>query len=138
MKRSREYADALLRRARDDQYVVTRLGSDPEAPVWAVGFHAQQAVEKAVKAVLTASDVEYARTHNLSFLLGLLEEAGVCAPPGAAGLGKLTPYGTMLRYEAGPEMEPEGALDLDWAAESVRRVIAWADDQLRTTTPDAP
>jgi HEPN domain-containing protein len=38
------------------------------------GFHAQQAVEKALKAWLTLVGVEYPRTHDLEELLELLEE----------------------------------------------------------------
>jgi HEPN domain-containing protein len=38
------------------------------------GFHAQQAVEKALKAWLTLVEVEYPRTHDLEELLELLEE----------------------------------------------------------------
>ena len=33
------------------------------------GFHAQQAAEKALKAWLSALDVEYPRTHDLTMLL---------------------------------------------------------------------
>ena len=52
MNSSAEYAVALLRRAVGDQYVVERLAADAQAPAWVLGFHAQQAVEKALKAVL--------------------------------------------------------------------------------------
>ena len=38
------------------------------------GFHAQQAVEKVLKAWLTLVGVEYPRTHDLEELLELLEE----------------------------------------------------------------
>ena len=50
-----EHARALLARARDDLYVVRRLRTDPDAPGWVLGFHAQQAVEKALKAVLSSA-----------------------------------------------------------------------------------
>ncbi|MCC7277407.1 MAG: HEPN domain-containing protein [Chromatiaceae bacterium] len=59
-----EHARALLARARDDRYVVCQLGADQEAPAWVLGFHAQQAVEKALKAVLSGTGLEYPRTHS--------------------------------------------------------------------------
>ncbi len=59
-----EHALALLARARDDRYVVCQLGADQEAPAWVLGFHAQQAVEKALKAVLSGTGLEYQRTHS--------------------------------------------------------------------------
>lgn len=40
-----------------------------------VGFHAQQAVEKALKAVLTAVAVRVGRTHDIAYLLTLLPDA---------------------------------------------------------------
>ncbi len=40
------------------------------------GFHAQQAVEKALKAWLAFLDVQYPRTHDLTLLLTLLEAHG--------------------------------------------------------------
>ena len=57
MNRSHELAGLLLQRARDDRHVLELLVDDPEAAEWTVGFHAQQAVEKAIKAVLSASGV---------------------------------------------------------------------------------
>lgn len=59
-----EHARALLARARDDRYVVCQLGADQEAPAWVLGFHAQQAVEKALKAVLSGTGLAYPRTHS--------------------------------------------------------------------------
>ena len=51
-----EAARRLFTKARDDRYIVARLADDPMAPAWAVGFHAQQAVEKALKAVLAGHE----------------------------------------------------------------------------------
>ena len=40
------------------------------------GFHLQQTVEKSLKAWLAAKGIDYPRTHDLSLLLGLLEDQG--------------------------------------------------------------
>ena len=52
MNLRRETARRLLARARDDEYVLASVAGDVNAPVRPLGFHAQQAVEKALKAVL--------------------------------------------------------------------------------------
>ena len=40
------------------------------------GFHLQQSVEKSLKAWLALRGIDYPRTHDLSVLLGLLEDQG--------------------------------------------------------------
>ena len=48
-------------------------------PLFAVeifGFHAQQAIEKALRAWLASSLQDFPLTHDLSRILGLLEESG--------------------------------------------------------------
>src|SRR5258706_4908839 len=94
-----DYAHALLRRAADDFYVVERLGEDIHAPAWLSGFHAQQAVEKSLKAVLSFNAVEFPRTHNLAMLLELALRASLPAPPDGDSLNRLIPFGVALRYE---------------------------------------
>jgi len=88
-----------------------------------VGFHLQQAVEKAIKAVLSTHGVELRRTHDLVLLLELLSDNGLPAPPGADWLDGLNPYAVEARYgTVGPEgLDRLGALQatalvLDWAA----------------------
>jgi HEPN domain-containing protein len=59
MDRSREYALLLLRKARDAQRMLNVLLDAPDTPAWGLGFHGQQAVEKALKAVLCSRGVTY-------------------------------------------------------------------------------
>jgi HEPN domain-containing protein len=99
MNSSTDYAAALLSKARDDGYVVRRLSADAGAPTWVIGFHAQQAVEKSVKSVLTRHEIEFPRTHNLSMLIELLRLHAITLPPDADDLARLTPFGVALRYD---------------------------------------
>jgi HEPN domain-containing protein len=55
-----EYAEVLLRRANGDLYVCSALSDDAEVDDGVLGFHAQQAVEKALKVAL----VHPGRPHN--------------------------------------------------------------------------
>ena len=87
-----------------------------------VGFHAQQAVEKALKAVLAARGVDFPFDHDLRVLMDLCESAGSPVPPNVSVAQRLTPYAVAQRYgtvEAGDVTRAEAA---SWAADA----IAWA------------
>jgi HEPN domain-containing protein len=125
-----EHARALLARARDDFYVVRCLRGDTDAPGWVLGFHAQQAVEKALKAVLSGAGLAYPRTHNLVMLAELLRGAAIALPPDAENFGPLVPFGVVLRYEDAITDEPP-PMDGDWFEAVVMRTLTWADAHLK-------
>jgi len=62
------------------------------------GFHAQQAVEKALKAWLSLIGVEYPRTHDLEELLELLEEHAEPILEAFYDLVDLTDFAVQFRY----------------------------------------
>lgn len=124
-----EHALALLARARDDRYVVCHLGADLEAPGWVLGFHAQQAVEKALKAVLSDAGLAYPRTHNLVMLSELLRTAAITLPPDVDDFGRLVPYGVVLRYEDVTTDDPP-LMEPAWFEAVVTRTIDWASERL--------
>ena len=125
MNSSTDYAAALLSKARDDGYVVRSMSADASAPNWVIGFHAQQAVEKSLKSVLTRHEIEFPRTHNLSMLIELLRLHVIPLPPDADDLARLTPFGVALRYDdAAGEEEPP--IQREWAVDVVSRTIDWA------------
>jgi HEPN domain-containing protein len=72
----REFAALLLRKAEGDVEVVRALVDTPSIADDAIGFHAQQAIEKAMKAVLALRGVQFPRTHDLGFLLELADRDG--------------------------------------------------------------
>ena len=86
-------------------------------------FHAQQAVEKAIKAVLVLHGVPYGRTHDL-VELGYRADEAVSDPPYSVDqLLRLNPYAVAFRYgePAADLLEPEEAEQI------VAAVTAWAD-----------
>jgi HEPN domain-containing protein len=119
-----DHARALLGRARDDLYVVRRLRNAADAPVWVLGFHAQQCVEKTLKSVLSCHGIEYPRTHNLVMLVELLRRARFSDPPDADDLGQLVPFGVTLRYEDVMDDQPTGCTP-SWLEGVATRVIDW-------------
>lgn len=70
-----------------------------------VGFHAQQAVEKYLKAALALNEVPVRKTHDIGALLGQLAELGVELPDGIDGALELTPYSVLEGYPMAPRCE---------------------------------
>ncbi len=64
-----------------------------------LGFHAQQAVEKALKALLVDQGWELRRTHDLQFLLEQAAALGIELPEPVASASWLTPWAAELRYD---------------------------------------
>jgi HEPN domain-containing protein len=65
----------------------------------AAGFHAQQAVEKALKAALDFKNIAYPKTHNLLILVDLLSDAGLPCPASERSLVLLIRYAVEGRYD---------------------------------------
>ena len=65
-----EYIKNWLFRAKEDISVLESLASiDLEYYTSTICFHAQQAVEKYLKAFLIYHDIDFPRTHDLDYLL---------------------------------------------------------------------
>lgn len=91
--------------------------SAPGVELWeAVAFHSQQAVEKALKALLVWHQVEFPKTHDIKRLLDLLARVDPALAEASVGAVELTPYGLEYRYPG--EYPP---VDAD-AASSARAV----------------
>jgi HEPN domain-containing protein len=135
MSKSCEHARLLMVKAAEDLYVLGRLIEDDSAPLAAIGFHAQQAVEKYLKAVLAKREVSYARTHDIAALLKLLTKNDIGAPPPAAAeLRSLTPFAAAFRYDELPaEDDSTPPLDRAGILQCVRQVKAWAQQLLGDT-----
>ena len=87
-------------------------------------FHAQQAAEKALKAVLIAKGVPPPKTHNIRTLLDLLPQE-VIAPQEIEDAASLTDYAVTSRYpgdfESVDEEEYEDTVRL------AETVVLWAE-----------
>jgi HEPN domain-containing protein len=96
---AREPALLLIRKAKGDESILERPLDDPEVADDVLGFHVQQAVEKRLKAVLVYNEVEYDRTHSISYLTALLERHGIELPGCRAQIEELTPWAVAARYD---------------------------------------
>jgi HEPN domain-containing protein len=86
-------------------------------------FHAQQAAEKSVKAVLLHLGIDFPFTHNLKYLLNLLP-TDLEVPNEVRGATDLTPYATITRYPG--ELEPATESDRDSAVTVAKATFEWA------------
>ena len=85
-----------LAKAAVDLLVCERLeGADLSE---AVAFHAQQAAEKSIKALLVARQVEFPKTHDIERLVELVASGDDSLAAALADAAELTPYGVEYRY----------------------------------------
>ena len=99
-------AAVLARKAEDDARAMQLLASDPEVSDEIVGFHAQQAVEKWLKAVLGHRGIEFEYTHDLHRLVaGVVAVAGK-VPFDIPEVVALTEHAVPLRYDELLDTEP--------------------------------
>jgi HEPN domain-containing protein len=128
-----EVAELLAGRAAGDLKAARKLSPDPEIDEGIVGFHAQQAVEKALKVALTLEGVDFPKTHDVDFLVGLAGEHSVEIPDEVAGAGWLTPWAAEFRYDD----EPLDSLDRDLALEVAANAVAWCGGLLDDARAEA-
>ena len=122
-------ARMMVRAAERD--VATLRSMTAGAPDESVGFHAQQAAEKAFKAWIALLGETYPLTHSIGMLVDLLAARGAPVEP-FRGLADYTPYAVEFRYLGVPsDAEPidrDGALALVGALlDRVRRELAAAE-----------
>jgi HEPN domain-containing protein len=93
-------AAMLLTMAEKDLSTICKMAIDREFPDEIFGFHAQQAVEKAAKAMLAVKGIAYGRTHDLEILFDALVENHIAKDGAFEGLLDLTDFAVQYRYEA--------------------------------------
>ena len=121
-------ADIFLDLARQDALAFRKLADDTEVRDALVGFHAQQAVEKALKSVLSRAGVVFRRTHDIAELLDLMADSGLPEPPHAERLDELTPYAVEMRYGL---VDP-GALDRQQTLAQLADLLEWVTSGLES------
>ena len=88
-------------------------------------FDAQQAAEKAIKAVLIARGAVFPPIHDLAGLLTLLGQNDEAIPPAIADAARLTRFAVTTRYPG--VAEPVTAEEHHRAVAIAEAVVKWAD-----------
>lgn len=91
-------------------------------------FQAQQAAEKALKAIYVARGAKHRYTHRIGELLADLRDIGISVPEDLACAVDLTRYAVNERY---PNIgEYVSRQELEAAIQAARIVVTWAGQQL--------
>lgn len=129
-----ELAAILARKASEDAVALREFERNPEIADSILGFHAQQAIEKWLKAVLAGNSVEFEYTHDLRHLIGLVESSGIAFPVETPTVVMFTEFAVPLRYEDLLDAEP---LDRHAAVAIVSEIETWARGQLGEATNES-
>lgn len=106
----------------------------PEGAVYeSLCFHAQQAAEKAVKAVYKAKGRGFEYTHNIGHLLYGLEREGISVPQTVWDAADLTRFAWEARYPG--VVEPVTQAEYREAVAQAVRVVEWAGEFVEGKTP---
>lgn len=91
-------------------------------------FHAQQAAEKAIKAVYLKRGLTFRYTHDLDELIRVLVDSGVEVPDRVRDAIILTSYAWEARYPG--LAEPVTEAEYQEAIEMAERVVLWAKEMI--------
>jgi HEPN domain-containing protein len=118
-------ATMLMRAAAIDAAACRVLDAAPGMDESVIGFHAQQACEKCLKAVLGHAGIAYERTHDLLRLMNLLRDNGIEQPAGTTWIDELMPYAVSARYGA----IDTAALNRPRTRAAVDELLRWAQER---------
>jgi HEPN domain-containing protein len=130
MKRPREHALTLLEKAEHDLIAATATIATGRA-LDTVCFHAQQAVEKSLKALLALKDVDYPWRHDLGELLILVDQHFSTIELPRDEILALSPYAVEIRYDSiAPTLE-----DATSAIATAKGIHGLAQHAIETSPP---
>ena len=93
-------SDMLLTMAEKDFTALRKMAEDTDFADEIFGFHAQQAVEKAAKAMIAAHGLTFDRTHDLETLFEMLSSNNIIPSDEFETLLDLTDFAVQFRYDA--------------------------------------
>ena len=88
-------------------------------------FHAQQAAEKSIKAVLISQGIDFPYTHDIAHLATLVDQSNVEFTKVLEDAIELTQYAVLARYPS--DDVPVTETELDVAVNIAERVFKWAE-----------
>jgi len=124
-----ERAELLLAKAKDDETLLEEIIFNEKVRDEIIGFHAQQAAEKLLKALLMAKNIPYRRTHDLRELIDLIRDNDIEFPESLMEIRTLSPFAVEFRYDYIP-MEEEEEFNRQKALEMVQKLRKWIEKLL--------
>ena len=133
MKTPHDHAESLLFKASHDLIAARAILAAGDAFDTAC-FHAQQAVEKSLKAFLVARAKNFVLRQNLSYLLGLCAAVEPAFRKFEKPVAVLAPFTTQSIYPADMEKVPT----VEWSRSHYQYaldVVTFVANQLKTASP---
>jgi HEPN domain-containing protein len=121
-----------LNRARSNLAKATSTFGTPQVYLEDLCFDAQQAAEKAIKAVLIHLDARFPYVHDLAQLLALVEQTGQSVPESIRRAASLSDYAVGARYPGLSEAVIRQ--EYDEAVAIAEDVVRWAQDIIEQGT----
>lgn len=119
-----ELAQQMLTKARQDLQASAQLMLNEQISNEIIGFHVQQTIEKALKAILIKHGVEYDFTHDLAVLFRQVVKQGFFAPATLEDIATLTPFAVQFRYGL---LTDDEDFDRKTAHQLGSRFVQWAE-----------
>jgi HEPN domain-containing protein len=124
MQPEEELVQQWLIRATRDLAVAKLIVGHSDAMREETGFHAQQTVEKCLKAFLVHHGVEFAWSHSLAYLLTICEQVEPTFARWRSSAEPMTQYAVRFRYPgSGPVPTAEQVWSSIQTAEDVLRFV---------------
>ena len=121
-------ANEWLQRAKSNMARAKAGRVSPEILYEDLCYDAQQAVEKAFKSVCIIHEIVFPKTHDIAYLIELLEKGGVEVPENLQNAKILTDYAVETRYPG--DYEPVDEEDLRKAIEIAKKVLKWVKKEM--------
>lgn len=109
-KSNKDHADQMLKMAKKDHLALSHMLDPADFSEEIFGFHAQQSIEKALKAWIAMKGLTYPKSHDVSALSRILKDSGEDLSK-FPNLEDYNIFAVQYRYEAYDSSEEE--LDRD-------------------------
>lgn len=126
--RNLETANTWLKKAKSNMARAKSGRVSPDILYEDLCFDAQQAVEKALKSLCVIYGIIFPKTHDIAYLVELLEEKNVTVPEDVQNAKILTGYAVETRYPG--DYEPVNEDDYFKAIEIAEKVLRWVKKEM--------
>lgn len=134
-----DFVHDWLRKAEGDLRAAEHLLEVEQEDFFTAAFHAQQAAEKFLKALLVRFQIPFPKTHNIEQLLDLATPSAAPIQEELASATLLTPFGVEFRYPGDDIVDRETAQEAVHEAEHVHSVVlGYLQDYLNQGRPVSP
>ena len=132
-----DFVQQWLTKAHQDVSVAQLLLENELEGYETVGFHAQQAVEKFMKAFLVRYQIEFPKTHNISMLRELVSKVDQKLSQQLMSMEVLTAYGVEYRYPGAydPISQKQGREALDLAEQACDLIMLKLESYVKAGRP---